>query len=168
MKILFLDVDGVLNSSRFFKGRKWNDHVDQFQIVKTDDVEAWAKMLDEEALGLLEDFLLANGDIYIVISSSWREVHTVERIKRIFEMAGPLPGRSKIAERIIDRTDIGHRGMTRPELIVSWADRFSDEIDAWAALDDMPLRGLDAVHVQTTWADGLQKGHIAKLRELLK
>jgi hypothetical protein len=126
-------------------------------------------MLDPEALALLDDFVLST-DVDIVISSSWREVHYVQRIQHIFDFAGngDLPGLSNIAKRIIDRTDIGPGGRSRAELIVAWVERFSEEIDAWAAIDDMKLEGLEEHHVKTTWADGLQKGHIEKLRELLK
>lgn len=164
MKILFLDIDGVLNSAAFFGGRKWSDQIDKFQMADVKDISTWEGMLDPKALELLDDFLMGAGETFIVVSSSWREVHPVARLKQIFLGAGALPGTSKIAERIIDRTDVGR---TRPAVIREWINRFAHEIDTWAALDDMPLEGLTKNHVKTTWADGLQSHHIAQLREIL-
>jgi hypothetical protein len=168
VKILFLDIDGVLNSASFFKRRKeeaeWDAQVERFQTADPKNINFWAhEMIDPEPHDLLSDFVMSR-DVHIVISSSWREVHPLHRIRDIFTQAGDIPGLSHVALRIIDRTDIGS---PRQDVILSWVSRFSDEIEAWAVLDDMKLAGLEDVHVKTSWADGLQRVHIEKLKELL-
>jgi hypothetical protein len=169
MKVLFLDIDGVLNSAKFFKARKeeaeWDAQVERFESFAPTDIEKWATvMIDPDAAHLLFRLLAEHQDLRIVISSSWREAHPIGRIREIFEFAGHIV----IAERIIDRTDISSGAASRAELITAWVDRFYAEITEWAALDDITLEGIEERHVKTTWATGLQPAHIAKLRELLK
>lgn len=161
MKILFLDVDGVLNSARFFKGRKWDEHVDRFETTLATNIDLWAAMIDPKAAELLEDLAVEAGDFSVVISSSWREVHTIARLKRIFYTAGM----SIIEARIIDRTDIGR---PRENAIRQWLNRFADEIEQWVVLDDMALNGLGDSLVKTTWADGLQQEHVNQLKRIFK
>lgn len=113
---------------------------------------------------LLHDFAVSDEEVCFVISSSWREVHFTQRIRRIFSEAGSR----RVAGSIIDRTDVGFAGRSREELIVGWLERFEDEIEAWAAIDDMKLNGIEEHHVKTTWADGLLPEHIEHLREILQ
>lgn len=165
MKILFLDVDGVLNSQRYFNGRKFDEHVDQLiKVGEGPNIRFWADMIDPVALALIDDLLLQKSDLFVVISSSWREVHPLGRLLQIFTLAGEPIGCPRLADRIIDRIDIGQRTIEIPE----WVARFQHEITAWAVLDDLKLENLETWHVKTTWADGLKKEHIDAVLEKLR
>lgn len=66
--VLFLDVDGALNSARFLR-----DNPGAFDCA--DDAEA----LDTVAVARLEQLLVRTGAV-IVVSSTWRILNTVEQI----------------------------------------------------------------------------------------
>lgn len=67
----------------------------------------------------------------IVISSSWREGHSLEEMKSFFS--------PDIAERIIDATPVLNfleHQYVREEEIAAWLHRAGREHELWAAIDD--------------------------------
>lgn len=83
-KILFLDIDGVLNS----QGRVLSD---QHQDMRD---------FDPVAIDLLNGIVVATG-CEIVISSSWRKNRTIEKLQEIFKDVG-----FHCPERIIGKTGV--------------------------------------------------------------
>jgi len=89
-KLIFLDVDGVLNnqihyrSDYFQKNRDHEDH-DFFQF-------------DPECVGSL-NYITDKTGAKIVVSSSWRKGRTVEELKDLFKRVG-------ITGEVIDKTPI--------------------------------------------------------------
>ena len=74
-KIIFLDIDGVLNHTAFrgacnMLGTYFHDKVDPSNLV------------------ILKDLLKYHPDIKFVISSSWRRYNKVEDISKVFENSG--------------------------------------------------------------------------------
>lgn len=74
-KIIFLDIDGVLNHTAFrgacnMLGTPYHDKVDPSNLV------------------ILKDLLKHHPDIKFVISSSWRRCSKVEEIEEVFENSG--------------------------------------------------------------------------------
>lgn len=74
-KIIFLDIDGVLNHTAFrgacnMLGTYFHDKVDPSNLV------------------ILKDLLKYHPDIKFVISSSWRRCSNVEKISKVFENSG--------------------------------------------------------------------------------
>lgn len=71
MLVLFLDLDGVCNSTRFMveraKAGTWDSA----------DPKDWTNMLDPVAVALLNKVVEATG-CKIVISSSWRHAHSID------------------------------------------------------------------------------------------
>jgi hypothetical protein len=71
MKVIFLDVDGVLNSTRSFVASKYTDYIKSDVIGPT--VFHNHQNHDPIAIGLVNK-LCDNDDIKIVVSSTWRLV----------------------------------------------------------------------------------------------
>lgn len=74
MKVIFLDIDGVLNTSRSVVGLKDTIFYDE---------DTLGCGLDPVAIGLLHRICKMT-DAKIVISSSWRIVNTMDEIKDMF------------------------------------------------------------------------------------
>lgn len=139
MKVIFLDIDGVLNSAQsanFWYSKTANN-------VKHPILEDWSATLEEyqtsdfcpisvtnlcEALSLLPE-------IKIVISSTWRLSKSVEDLKKIFS---PWP---IIANKIIDKTPC-LRLQERGDEIKAWLDehkkhcKVDDQISDFVIIDD--------------------------------
>ena len=78
MKILFLDFDGVLNNEQEF--RRWQ------KGGKPADLQAW-DCIDPKNVDQL-NFIVEQTDCRIVVSSTWRTVHTLEWLKNHLERFG--------------------------------------------------------------------------------
>lgn len=147
MKIIFLDIDGVVNSMRTalaFGGYPWN--------VGDRDL----KKFDHVALQMIRN-ICADGDIKIVLSSTWR-LHD-----DIFSDMG-----SALHLPIIDRTENNDRTRSRGQQIQNWLDEYP-EVTAYAILDDEVFDMLPTQKkhiVKTDMYDGLQYKHYKKLRKL--
>jgi histidinol phosphatase-like enzyme len=73
MKIIFLDIDGVLNSDTWYKKRKTDfcihEEFDPFLVQQLNQ-------------------LIKDTKAKIVISSSWRKSHTLEEMQKLFKQVG--------------------------------------------------------------------------------
>lgn len=89
MKIIFLDIDGVLNHQIWFE---------KVQHLRADrqSKEDYRFYFDPFAVGLLNDLTDATG-AKIVVSSSWRLGRTVEELKKILKENG-------VTGEVIDKT----------------------------------------------------------------
>lgn len=144
MKVLFLDFDGVLNSAASFKYefRRKNSNV--------------ANTLSVVACSNLQYLLEQDSSIKIVISSTWRKLHTMVELKNILNSYGVE------AARIIGKTPVtfsGHRGRE----ISQWLEE-NPGVTKYVVLDDdgdvQSLEGADnGLVIQTSWEDGLLMVH---------
>lgn len=157
MKVIFLDFDGVLNSEASFRmeHRRKNSHV--------------SDSLSAVACSNLQYILEQDADIKIVISSTWRKLHTLVDLGNILNSYG-------VTAKIIGKTPItfsGHRGQE----IKQWLED-NPNVTKYVILDDDNDAGTALFHeegtpddarghfFQTTWKDGLlfkQSEQIAKL-----
>ena len=119
MRVIFLDMDGVMNSRHFFMSPDYKmSSEDGFGL-------SFGKaQIDPLAVELLND-LVERSDAHIVISSSWRHIWDREEMGSMLESCG-----FKFKDRIIGETpraDMPHRG----EEIKEWfgLDREKKEID---------------------------------------
>lgn len=172
MKILFLDMDGVLNSEQSF-------HLNHE-----------ARMAHREARGegveFAKQFCWPLGHIYeplverlnkivehtgclIVLSSTWRKQCTVEELRGWLGQKGFL-----YPTKLIDRTGVDDRGIRGKE-IQEWLDQHP-EVTTYAILDDdsYDIVGEKAAtwthprnFVRTDFMWGLQDSHITKVMEIL-
>lgn len=144
MKVLFLDIDGVLNSGRtVFAFGDYPHGLSPESIAKFDPV----------ALTLVRNLCRAAG-ASVVLSSSWRKLHPYSDVAAALD----LP--------IIDSTPClsTQRG---PE-IAQWLE-LHPEVTHWAIVDDdSDMLPEQLPHfVQTNARDGLTLGNLERLCEIL-
>ena len=133
MRILFLDIDGVLNSTQYMKNITPNT------IYGSNGVDM-SQQIDPQAVKLLDAIIHATG-AKIVVSSTWRRMFDVDQIAEFLSQRG-----SKIAHKaIIDRTPISKSSRIRGGEIKEWLDMHSESvqidtssesIESYAIVDD--------------------------------
>jgi hypothetical protein len=128
MKIIFLDIDGVLNGHAFLAAQS-KKVTSEPKLYRIDDDETWLGMLDPENVAKLNEIVEAT-DAKVVISSSWRCPHAWEKI------AGWLCKKGFKGE-VIGATD---DACTWPEEEAKVADR-CDEIQRWLETHGLSHRG---------------------------
>jgi hypothetical protein len=132
MKIIFLDIDGVLNSWQ--NGYYFGNRINKLN-------EGTGKCEDELCpicVSNLNILMESCEDVDIVISSTWRQTFDIETLKNIFRRANFL-----YPEKIIDYTDTDKKfsqefGSARAEQIKRWLEK-NDSVDRYAVLDDCYL-----------------------------
>ncbi|MDE7082989.1 MAG: hypothetical protein K2O89_04725 [Clostridia bacterium] len=149
MKVIFLDIDGVLNSRIYDRKRNWNEQSD----------------IDETRLPLVKNIVNETG-AKIVLSSTWR-VHWGKEPAKC-DADGEYINRTfvKFGLEIYDKTpDLGI-DFDRPDEIKSWLNSTPETIErfviiddyryAWGKLSDNFVKtnpnlglGLEEEHVQT-------------------
>lgn len=108
MKILFLDIDGVVNSEEFFEKRSKGEH--------PTDIDNY--------MALLVNRIVENTGCKVVLSSSWRGYKDgEEQIERM------------IGVKLHDRTPRLTESMVRGKEIQMWLDAHP-EVEKYAILDD--------------------------------
>lgn len=90
MKVIFLDIDGVLNSMYGIKKRRL-----------LDDGFCFSKDMFEENIECLNTILDACPDVKVVISSSWRRLHSLDEIFDMLRASGVHIERNQL----IDKTE---------------------------------------------------------------
>lgn len=153
-KLLFLDIDGVLNSVNYYKTRIRGE-------VPTSVFEHHCNDLDPIAVDLLKKFVLEY-DIDIVLSSTWRKLFSIAEIKDLFSAAGweGIP--------IIDFTPVLHT--IRGKEIQEWFTPFASEYESYVILDDdsdfLPSQ-LENNFVHVSHNTGLLPEHIEQMKKRL-
>ncbi len=165
MKVVFLDMDGVLNSHTFMseqaKKKKWEEPPGPLPAnFNLKDPPRWVGMIDPKGVARL-NMILKETAAKIVISSSWRHAHPHKtgRMQKILDLAG-------LVGDVIDETPI----MVGPR---------SHEISSWLAanpgvrrfviLDDGASagEGLGKWFVHTDLAHGLLDADVRKAISIL-
>lgn len=154
-RLLFLDIDGVLNSVNYYMTRVRGE-------VPTSVFEYHSTDLDPTAVDLLKNFVLEY-NIDIVLSSTWRKLFAISEIKDLFTLAGweGIP--------IIDFTPVLHT--IRGEEIQKWYNMFESEYDEYVIIDDdadfLPSQ-LEYNFVHVSGTTGLLPKHIEQMKEKLR
>jgi hypothetical protein len=159
MKILFLDVDGVLNSHAYSLERNLADpDHERLPTGSLKDAAGWVAMIDKKAVTRLNT-ILAETNAKIVISSSWRNAHPPMRMQKILNLAG-------MVGEVIDQTPV----MAGPRSweIASWLGAHP-KTSRFVILDDGSTagEGLEKWFIHTDLAHGLQDEHVARAIILL-
>lgn len=148
-RIVFLDVDGVLNSERFFRENK----------IGKKRFPTYEEMLDPAAFKLLSGLVNGTGS-KIVVSSSWREI----------------PEAFKVLEKVLDFFSLPHIGVTptlvkkcRGAEVQAWLEE-NKFCGHYVIIDDTPdfYSYQQPFYVQTSWALGLTPQKVAKARRVLE
>ncbi len=159
MKIVFLDIDGVLNSWKLWKKL---GHAQQDLVVVDMD-----NYLDPEAIDLLNKLTDATG-ASIVVSSSWRRAYLGEP-QGLTRLADMLKGHG-IKAPIIGMTPAKDNAVRniRGKEIQAWLDCTPLKVDAFVILDDDSDMGrLSNKLVKTTMVDGLRIDHVEEAIKVL-
>ncbi len=148
MKVLFLDIDGVVNSG-------WSEK--QPGGLAADGFE---RTPDPLAIEILRP-LFYDTDIHTVISSDWRWEFSVEEFQEMFPDFRVV-GATK---RTIDQNGNGLYGPNyRWEEITTYVEDHPD-ITNWAVIDDIVFRHRNAV--LTHDSHGIRPKHVKRLQEIL-
>ena len=122
MKVIFLDVDGVLNNQRTF----------QSMYEHHQSTGEWLLEVDEEMVGRLAN-IVSKTNAEIVLSSSWRTGFSYDTCEPLGERAqGLVDILSKYGLSIYSRT--GH-GKDRTDEVEEWLYNHKD-VDSFVILDD--------------------------------
>lgn len=137
MYVIFLDIDGVLNSRSFLAEgvpRRWPD-----------------EHLDPAKIHLLNQIIAQTGAV-CVLSSIWRLHAPLPLLQRLLETFG-------FQGKILDYTSTEKRGPRGYE-IRDWLAQHP-EVERFVALDDdaWDMKAVEAGFVHTTWETGLQPEH---------
>jgi hypothetical protein len=147
MKVIFLDIDGVLNAGETMHRRE----------------------LDTRAIAALVAIVQRSG-AKIVISSTWRLHHRIDELKALLAQRGFTGEVIGTTPRLSRRWDLGDTtaGRQRAREIRAWLDEHP-EVEAFAILDDEPdLAPLQDHQVQTDPRHGLRLEHVAEASALLE
>lgn len=144
LRIVFLDFDGVLNSTRFYKHRPSHEF-----------------KLDRVAVRRLNRLLDASG-AKVVVSSTWRMGRSIVELQRVLDsygFTGEVIGRTKVLST--------YRGYEIRQWMVDT--RLAIDIESFVILDDDSdmVDLLDRL-VQTTHMHGLCDRHVREALELLE
>lgn len=151
-KIIFLDIDGVLNSSEF------DDHCRGTYLIDP----AAEDLLDAEAVMTLR-YIVDQTGAEVVMSSSWRE-YPEAKWHAIMQL-------DLYGVQVIDSTPPSSPVKTwdyRNEEIKAWLDQHP-EVTGYLILDDIPMTFLEQAQHQvlTTMQKGLLREHADKAIEIL-
>lgn len=91
MKIIFLDIDGVLNSDYYFNSDSFREsliklNLENASLKKIADKAPYLH-IDPFAIKLLNELVVLSG-AEVVLSSSWRKIFVLEQINRFFKKRG--------------------------------------------------------------------------------
>jgi HAD domain in Swiss Army Knife RNA repair proteins len=148
--VIFLDIDGVLNSSRWMTTMDWRRSEEPWAGhedpgLPAFNVQVWHFMLDPECVARLKH-LVQVLDANIVISSSWRHALDVPQIDECLRLRG------------FNRPAVGatpQLGVERGHEIRAWL-RTSGHKGPFVILDDgSDMNGVEEFLVQTDFAVGL-------------
>lgn len=178
MKILFLDLDGVLNSSAYFQSLA--ERVAQGLGDESSLQQYASAMLDPEAIWELNRIVQATSAV-VVISSSWRHGHPLTHISRMLRFRGfeghiigatpelPHGVHTPAFQKFLDENP-GHIDGTRNcrgNEIQAWLD-VVPAVTKFVILDDSHDFGhLFSFHVHTPLLRGLLPEHANRAIEIL-
>jgi ribosome-interacting GTPase 1 len=150
-KLIFLDFDGVLNTSKY--------------IVSVKDDYDDAAHIDPKKVTLV-NFIVAETGAKVVVSSSWRKYHTLKELDNMLKYKGATFDVIGVTPVITD----DKRRVPRGEEIQAYIDSMPEKPKAIAILDD----DSDMVHlskylIKTLYfGEGLTATHAAECCRLLQ
>lgn len=154
MKVIFLDIDGVLNSRAYDRKRNWNEQTD----------------IDETRLPLIKEIVDAT-NAKIVLSSTWRQ-HWSKDPNRC-DVDGQYINKTfaRFGLSIYDKTpDLGITALRREE-ISKWLKETEQEIDSFVIIDDYRYGWGDLsehfVKTDPNFRLGIEKEHVEKAIDIL-
>jgi hypothetical protein len=156
--VLFLDIDGVLNSSEFLT-HQFSNSINYPESTKEDFA---LQQLDEVAIRRLNLLFRIYPDLKIVISSTWRKLYPLHTIQELLESKGLQ--KNIIIDKTKGHLSVGIRGYE----IKEWLDAHP-EVSRFVILDDdVDMDFLSSYLVQTDFRKGLMEEDVDKICKLFR
>lgn len=154
MKIIFLDIDGVLNSRAYDRKRNWNEQTD----------------IDETRLPLVKKIVDETG-AKIVLSSTWREHWDKDSEKCDNDGVYIIKTFAKFGLEIYDKTPNIGLYAERYNEINTWLDNVQEVIESFVIIDDYRYGWKELadnfVKTNPNFGLGLEEEHVLKAIEIL-
>lgn len=154
MKIIFFDIDGVMNSRKYIL---------QMDVLWDDP----ACQMDPKAVARLNRITDETG-AFLVCISTWRLafIHAPDAISKMRECMTSYG----ITGTVIDMTpELILMGNHRGDEIKMWlATQEQDKIEAFVVLDDESVTNMDEYLIKTNFDDGLQDSHVEQAIAILQ
>lgn len=155
MKIIFLDIDGVLNSVMYDAHR---------QEERADN------RIDMTRVKLLADIVNATG-AKIVLSSTWRE--DWNKFPELCGVDGEYINEclAKYGLSIMDKTPCLNYSDERQVEILNWLAHHTDEVESFVVLDDINCGWSVLIRntvITNPYGYGLEESHVQKAIDILK
>jgi hypothetical protein len=148
MKIIFLDIDGVMNCAKYAK-----------YLYRSGHPGLRMRRFPPTAIRAL-NWLLEDESIKIVISSTWRKYWDIEDLRKHFEKQG-----ASTSNRIIGYTPVFYN-KPRGDEIEAWIN--SHSVSNFVILDDdSDMGNVKSNFVKTSNRYGLTMKHARKAKEIL-
>ncbi|MBF84893.1 MAG: hypothetical protein CL489_10580 [Acidobacteria bacterium] len=170
-KIVFLDMDGVMNDvswrsqASLIYDNECSIEVGEIALPEDENTKFDSFEFDKRSVSPSNVFNLymmdkdlrvldkeLRGSFEIVISSSWRRWRSVEEMQEILQSAFP-PFKNKVVDRIFIPTSAPE---DRGKFVADWIEEHLDlSVDKYVILDDIPFQGFESMNfVQTSDFDG--------------
>ena len=153
MKILFLDIDGVLNSREYDRRRDWNEQSN----------------IDKTRLPLLKRIIESTG-AKIVLISSWRSHWNSDGA--LCDEAGRYMNDlfAEYGLSVYDKTPC-LAGARRKDEVAAWLSAHAGEVERFVILDDCAFGWEELsdsyIHTNPHFGMGLEEEHVAEAIKLL-
>lgn len=164
MKLIFLDIDGVLNSwehsIRISEQKERNEPLD----------DQWEEAFDPYAIERLNNIIEETGAL-VVISSTWRMTYGSAYLEYIFnklDFRGKIVGATLVLRESGTKTSCG-RYIQRGYEIDNWLKALEGYIESYVIIDDdndMTEEQQD-YYIKTECSDGLQDSHVGRAIDIL-
>ncbi len=116
MKVIFLDIDGVLNNDAIFEKTKW------------------AYTIDRNLVTLLDKLVRETG-AKVIISSTWRKIMSVEALKYVLASHG-MRTFMNVQGMTPSHSSINRTAEYRGDEIAEWLSVTDKKVEAYVILDD--------------------------------
>lgn len=157
MKLIYLDFDGVLNSRRWFNKLQGRQTDDRLVLVETDE------MLDPEPVELINQLVEKSG-AKVVVSSSWRILHSIEDLNNILRKFGARFEAIDVTPRLYEERGI------EIQTHLDYLKSKGDEIESFVIIDDDwdMAHFLNTKHfIKTTFDSGFTDWHLEEALKVL-
>lgn len=160
MKLIFLDIDGVLNS--------W-EYAERYNEDRVDKYDLWQESLDEDAIERLNEIVERTGGL-VVISSTWRmsfDSATLENALMKLGFRGTIIGSTPVLRKSVQVKD--GRWIHRGYEIENWLNALGDSVESYVIIDDDNdmLESQQSNFVKTSVEYGLQDKQVERATSIL-
>lgn len=154
MKVIFLDIDGVLNSRAYDRKRKWDEQTD----------------IDETRMPLIKEIVDAT-EAKIVLSSTWRQHWDKENSRCDVDGRYINDTFAKFGLTIYDKTpDLGILALRKDE-INAWLKDNGGNIETFVIIDDYHYGWGDLsehfIKTEPNFRLGIEKEHVEQAVKIL-